>query len=61
MSKVLLGISCGIVFGGISIAFLAACAPAPIVTPVPTATFVPTSAPLPTAVMVPPTPFVQMP
>jgi len=56
MSKVLLGISCGIVFGGISIAFLAACAPAPTVTPVPTATFASTSTPSPIAVMASPTP-----
>ena len=56
MSKVLLGISCGIVFGGISIALLVACTPAPTVTPVPTATFASTSTPLPIAVMASPTP-----
>jgi cytochrome c5 len=56
MFKILLGIMCRIVFGGISIVFLAACAPAPTVTPAPIATFAPTSAPLPTAAMALPTP-----
>jgi len=51
MVKILRGITCGIVFGAISIIFFAACAHAPTVTPMPTATSASTSAPLPTARM----------
>jgi len=56
MSKIPLGIVCGIVFGGVSIVFLATCVPAPAVTSTPTAASAPTSVPLPTAMMASPTP-----